>query len=77
MLELKNEILSDEEIIKRLELNGICVIMKPVALMPDNLASHNMGKEPMGFVEVDIHDALNKLENKSKITKNYFFDESK
>lgn len=59
---------SEQEVIKILEENGIRVVMKPVALLPDNLESyHGIGRQSVGVIETDIYDALMKLEIRHKV----------
>lgn len=59
---------SEQEVIKILEENGIRVIMKPVALLPDNLERcSGIGRRNIGVIETDIYEALRKLEIRKKV----------
>lgn len=58
--------MSEEEVIKALQDNGIQVIMKPVALLPMNLAEFD-NMQPIGVIQTDIYTALEKIENRKKI----------
>lgn len=62
------KILSEQETIERLQEAGIQVIMKPVALLPDNLENyHGIGRPPFGVIETDIYTALKRLEIRRKV----------
>jgi hypothetical protein len=64
----KIEVMSEQEVIRLLQENGIQVIMKPMALIPDNLESYDgIGRQPVGVIQVDIYDALLKLEVRKKV----------
>ena len=63
---------SQEEVIEILHNNGIQVIMKPVALMPDNMSVEGFGRQSIGVEQMDIYDALRRLENRSRIAKDPF-----
>lgn len=59
---------NEKETIEALEANGIQVVMRPVALLPDNLDSlHGIGRKPTGTVETNIYEALEKLEIRIKV----------
>lgn len=69
------ERISQQEAIEILKENGIKVIMKPVALLPDNLAHYSMmGMKSLGYVETDIFDALNRLQIRHKVIGDPFKD---
>ncbi len=60
--------MSEQEVIQILQENGIQVVMKPVALLPDNLEScYGIGREPVGVIQMDIYEALHKLEVRNKV----------
>ena len=52
---------SEKEIIQILEENGIRVVIKPVAYLPDNY-----NRESMSYTEHDIYEAIRILENRRK-----------
>ena len=64
----KIETKSEQEVIRILQENGIQVIMKPIALMPDNMSIEGFGRQSVGFQQMDIYDALRRLENRAKIS---------
>jgi hypothetical protein len=54
--------MKQDEVIEILQEHGIQVVMKPVALMPDNLESyHGIGRQSLSIIETDIYEALMKL----------------
>lgn len=60
--------MSEQEVIKILEENGIRVVYKPCALLPDVLENyHGIGTKSNGFIETDIYEALNKLQIRKSI----------
>lgn len=63
----KLETRSEKEIIKILEENGIRVVIKPVAFLPDNYSVNNYNRESMSYTEHDIYEAIRILENRRKI----------
>lgn len=63
---------SQEEVIEILQNNGVRVIMKPVALMPDNMSAEGFGRHSIGVEQMDIYDALKLLENRARIAKDPF-----
>ncbi len=59
---------SEQEVIQILKENGIRVVMKLVALLPDTLDSyHGIGRRSIGIIETDIYEALRKLEVRKKV----------
>ena len=68
MLDIRQGKLQNEkETIEALEANGIRVVMKPVALMPDNLERGGIGRPHIATIETDIYEALRMLEIRAKI----------
>jgi len=69
MINFKQErSLNEKETIEALEAHGIPVIMKPMALLPDNLEYHQgIGIESRGNIEVDIYEALRRINNRTKV----------
>ena len=63
---------SEEEVIQILQKNGIQVINKPIALMPDNMEAYCFGNQSIGFIQMDIYDALRKLAIRAKLSKDPF-----
>ena len=62
------EMMSEQEVIRVLQENGIQVIMKPMALIHDSLESYDgLGRQPVGVIQTDIYDALRKLEVRKKV----------
>ena len=50
---------SEQEVIEILQEHGIKVIMKPMALFPEN--SYNFEERSVGIIETDIYVALRKI----------------
>ena len=62
------EVRNEQEVIRILQDHGIHVIMKPMALLPDNLEScDGIGIPSVGIIEMDIYKALEKLERRKRI----------
>lgn len=59
---------SEQEVIQILQEHGIQVIMKPVALLPNNLYNYyDYSMESVGIVETDIYDALNRIQTRKRV----------
>jgi hypothetical protein len=64
----KIELMSEQDVIRHLQENGIQIIMKPMALIPDNLESYDgIGRQPVGVIQMDVYEALRKLEVRKKV----------
>ncbi len=64
---------SEQEVIKILQENGIEVIMKPVALLPDyQVNNYGFEGKTNGIIETDIYEALKRLEVRKKFIKDPF-----
>lgn len=63
---------SEQEVIEILQENGIQVVMKPIALMPDNMSVEGHERINIGTKEMDIYDALKRLQNRARISKDPF-----
>lgn len=63
---------NQDEVIQILQKHGIKVIMKPVALMPDNTSIEKLGGVSTATEEMDIYDALRRLESGANIVKDTF-----
>lgn len=67
------DVRSEKDVIKILEDNGIRVVYKPVALLPHNIYDYDVfNRNPIGIIETDIYEAINKLEIIKKITPDPF-----
>ena len=64
----KIETRSQQEVIKELQEKGIQVIMKPVALVPDNIADYDrFARRSHGTIQMDIYEALKRLETRERV----------
>ena len=61
--------MSEQDVVDELRANGIQVILKPVALIPNDLDSCGNTRF---FKEIDIYQALNRLQSKGEITMDPF-----
>lgn len=66
--------LTEKEIIEELNYHGIEVIMKPMALLPDNLVEHNgIGRKSIGTVLVSLNEALECVKRRNSVMGEYPF----
>lgn len=63
---------SEQDVIEILQEHGIQVVMKPIALMPDNTSVEGHGNMSVGTEAMDIYDALRRLQNRARIAKDPF-----
>lgn len=63
-----NTLKSENEVIKELQEIGIKIIYKPMALVEDTLESPILlGEKSHGLIEMDIYEALKKLQIRKSI----------
>lgn len=58
---------SEQEVVQQLRSYGIRVIMKPVALVPNNFTFDNFGKDTIVVIEKDIYETLQQIENRKSL----------
>jgi hypothetical protein len=64
---------SEDEVITILRNNGIEVVMKPVAMFPQGVHNDDgTGGRIVSFIEIDIYDALSKLNGRASIARDPF-----
>ena len=64
--------MSQQEVVALLQKQGIQVIMKPVALMPNTIKGDGTGANGFMTVETDIYKALRQLHVRAAVSKDPF-----